>query len=158
MPVSDSLALELLRSFAQLEFRLKDDPGFLRAGRYRMAQVNWSAVDEAVARLPHQLFLDQVSDLTREKILLPPRERPLVQEVAVVDGLNRPVYEPLPLQSSNSGALVEAARRVRNNLFHGGKEEPHLGDDEEWGSAALDVVTHLLCLLNNGFLTSEVGP
>ncbi|KPG65551.1 hypothetical protein AN993_21420 [Stenotrophomonas maltophilia] len=156
MPVSDPLAFDLLRAFAQLEFRLKNDPGFLRAGPYRMAQVNWPAVDEAVSRLDDSLFFDRVSDSTREQILSPPRDRPMVQEVAVVNGLNHAVFQRLSLQQS--GALVEAARRVRNNLFHGGKEEPHLGDDDEWAAAALVVAECLLHLLNYGTLRSRVGP
>ncbi|HDS1603385.1 hypothetical protein I5V52_19105 [Stenotrophomonas maltophilia] len=158
MPVSDPLAFDLLRAFAQLEFRLKNDPGFLRAGPYRMAQVNWPAVDEAVSRLDDSLFFDRVSDSTHEQILTPPRDRPMVQEVAVVNGLNRTVFQRLPLQQSNAGALVEAARRVRNNLFHGGKEEPHFGDDDEWAAAALDVAECLLHLLNHGTLRSGLGP
>ena len=158
MPVSDPLAFDLLRAFAQLEFRLKSDPGFLRAGPYRMAQVNWPAVDEAVSRLDDPLFFDRVSDSTREQILTPPRDRPMVQEVAVINGLNHAVFQRLPLHQSNARALIEAARRVRNNLFHGGKEEPHLGDDDEWAAAALDVDECPLHLLNYGTLRSGVGP
>lgn len=56
MPVTDENALPLLRAFARLEFRLKNDPGFLRAGPYRMAQVNWPAVDVAVDQIPDQVF------------------------------------------------------------------------------------------------------
>lgn len=48
MPVTDENALPLLRAFARLEFLLKNDPGFLRAGPYRMAQVNWPAVGDDV--------------------------------------------------------------------------------------------------------------
>lgn len=99
MPVSDPLAFDLLRAFAQLEFRLKNDPGFLRAGPYRMAQVNWPAVDEAVSRLEDSLFFDRVSDSTHEQILTPPRDRPMVQEVAVVNGLNRAVFQRLPFSN-----------------------------------------------------------
>jgi hypothetical protein len=54
---------------------------------------------------------------------------------------------------SDATALIKAARRVRNNLFHGGKEEPgdqpFDGDDDEWGRAALDVAEILLDLVDN---------
>ncbi|HDS3802522.1 hypothetical protein [Stenotrophomonas maltophilia] len=55
-------------------------------------------VDEAVSRLDDSLFFDRVSDSTREQILSPPRDRPMGQEVAVVNGLNHAVFQRLPLQ------------------------------------------------------------
>ncbi|MEL1264424.1 hypothetical protein [Pseudoxanthomonas putridarboris] len=43
---------------------------------------------------------------------------------------------------------------MRNNLFHGGKEDPGEqpfdGDDDEWGHAALDVAQTLLALVDRG--------
>ncbi|HTH11083.1 MAG TPA: hypothetical protein VMA55_16055 [Acidovorax sp.] len=158
MAVSDPLAFDLLRAFAQLEFRLKEDPGFLRAGPYRMAQVNWQAVDTAVAQLPGHRFLDRASDETRTMILAGPRDRPMVQEVDVVGGQNAAVFKRLALQASDAGALVEAARRVRNNLFHGGKEQPDVGDDEEWARAASEIADLLLDLLDRRELRPVSAP
>ncbi len=69
------------------------------------------------------------------------------------------IFETLPLQPphemrSDARALVEAAKRVRNNLFHGGKEDPceqlFDGADDEWGRAALDVTRVLLDLVDRG--------
>lgn len=58
------------------------------------------------------------------------------------------------LPPSDAIALLEAARRVRNNLFHGGKEDPGEqpfdGDDDEWAEAALDVAYTLLALVDQG--------
>lgn len=155
MPVSDNNAFFLLRVFAKLEFRLKEDPGFLRAGPYRMAQVNWPAVDAAVAELPGPLFLDRVSDPTRDKVLGAPRNRPMVQEVEVIEGHNVAVFKRLQLGASDAGALVEASRRVRNNLFHGGKEMEHLGDDDQWALAATEIAQLLLGLLDRRHLRSR---
>lgn len=69
MPVSDPLAFDLLRAFAQLEFRLKNDLGILRAGPYRMAQVNWPVVDEAVSRLDDTLLRSGVGQHARANSL-----------------------------------------------------------------------------------------
>lgn len=154
MPVTDENALPLLRAFARLEFRLKNDPGFLRAGPYRMAQVNWPAVDVAVDQIPDQVFLDLISDSTRDKVLNAPRDRPMVQEVEIVNGRRVPSFKFLALQASDAGALLEAARRVRNNLFHGAKEAEHLGDDDAWAIAATEIVTLLLDLLDHQHLHS----
>lgn len=39
------------------------------------------------------------------------------------DGTWRAVFEGSPLPTDDAEALVVAMRRVRNNLFHGGKED-----------------------------------
>lgn len=159
MTVSDPLAPNLLRAFAQLEFRLKEIPDYLRAGRHRMAQVNWTAVERAVSQLPASRFLDRISDETKAKILTGARDRPMVQEVEVVGGQNVPVFKRLPLESPfDAGMLVEAARRVRNNLFHGGKEPDDRGDDDEWAQAALEIAEHLHGLLDRGELLPVQAP
>lgn len=157
MPVIDENAIPLLRAFAQLEFRLKQDPGFLGTDRHHRAKVDWPAVDAAVALLPTPLFLDLVSCSTRNKILSPPRNRPMVQRVRAENHRNVVVFECRELPTSDGRALVEAARRVRNNLFHGGKEMEHLGDDDAWAIAALDVVQRMLDLLDQGALHSPAG-
>lgn len=158
MPVSDALAFDLLRAFAHLEFRLKQDSGFLTAGPYRMAKVDWAAVITAAMQLPSREFVKQVSDATRAKILTAERNRPMIQEVEIIEGLKRVTFKRLALSASDAGALIEAARRVRNNLFHGGKEEPHLGDDDDWAAAALDVTSTLLHLIAIGRLQSPEAP
>ena len=85
------------------------------------------------------------------------RDRPKVQVVVNAGGQREATFEPRPLQppnevQSDARALVEATKRVRNNLFHGGKEDPGEqpfdGDDDEWGRAALDVARTLLDLLD----------
>jgi len=159
MTVSDPLAPDLLRAFAQLEFRLKEIPEYLRAGRHRMAQVNWTAVERAVSQLPPSRFLDRVSDETKAKILTGARDRPMVQEVEVIGGRNVPVFKRLPLESpSDAGMLVEAARRVRNNLFHGGKEPDDVGDDDEWARAALEIAELMLEMLRRNQLRPMAAP
>ena len=159
MPVSDRLAYPLLRTFGRLEYQLKLRHAFLRADRHGNAMVNWQAVMAAVAALEPADFMERVSAETRHKVLTQARNRPKVQMVVEVNdrcqarfqerNLDLPDREP-----SDTHALVEAARRVRNNLFHGGKEDageqPFDGDDDQWADAALDIVQRLLDLVETG--------
>lgn len=68
------------------------------------------------------------------------RDRPKVQRLEVIGGVSRTVFRLRNLPVSDAVALVVATRRVRNNLFHGGKEYPleesYPGDDQEWAAAA----------------------
>ncbi|HEL3197750.1 MULTISPECIES: hypothetical protein [Stenotrophomonas] len=158
MPVSDHFAFPLLRIFGRLEAKLKHRPRFIRQGK-RDAMVDWWAVNAVVSALPPAAFVERLDDDTRDKILAGERDRPKVQVVVEVDGLRRARFRERPLDlpdqdPSDAIALVEAARRVRNNLFHGGKEEPgdqpFDGDDDQWGRAALDVAQVLLDLVERG--------
>lgn len=134
-------------------------PQFLGADRYGNAQANWSAVQDAVAALDPSNFVEQVSADTRRKMLSGSRDRPRVQQVVEVHGRRTARFRESNLDRhdrppSDARDLVEAAKRVRNNLFHGGKEDPGEqpfdGDDDQWAEAALDVVQRLLDLVDNG--------
>lgn len=157
MPISDHIAFPLLRVFGRLEAKLKLRPQFIKQGQ-RDAMVDWRVVNAAVSALTTAEFVGRVEDDTRVKILVGARDRPKVQVVVEVNGLRRALFRDRPLDRpghipSDAVALVEAARRVRNNLFHGGKEEPDDepfdGDDNEWGCAALDVASILLDLVDH---------
>ncbi|RDZ28090.1 hypothetical protein [Lysobacter silvisoli] len=151
MPVSQPTAYALLRTFGMLEFELKRIPEFTGTGPYQSAKANWRAVEDAVDRLPTPTFLDRVPASARTKLLGGTRNRPKVQVVATIQGRNLTHFRELPLHASDARALIEAMRRVRNNLFHGGKEDPleelYVGDDEEWALAAGEVATLLLDLI-----------
>jgi hypothetical protein len=164
MPVSDTNAFALLRAFGMLEFTLKRTSGFLAAdgnplGNLRVkAKADWPAVDRAVAALRPADFLDQVSAATRAKLLGGARNRPQVQFVRVAaDGTWSVKHEDSTLPRNDAEALVVAMRRVRNNLFHGGKEdpleEPGPGDDNECAVAALEIADLLLELLDHQVLS-----
>ena len=159
MPVSPANAYRLLHAFGMVEFTLKQRPGFLAAdgdptaAKRVKAKANWGAVDLAVRGLPDEDFLDQVSPPTRQKRLGGARNRPQMQFVRVNDdGSWRADYEDSPLPADDAEALVVAMRRVRNNLFHGGKEdplfEPKPGDDDEWAEAAAEIAELLWNLLD----------
>lgn len=150
MPVSENTAYRLLKNFGLLEFELKRIPEFTGIGPYSTAKVNWTAVDAAVDELGTE-FLDRVAKSSRDTILGRERNRPKVQKVRVEDGRNMTYFDPRDLHASDARALVEATRRVRNNLFHGGKEDP-LEEiepplDEAWALAAAEIAGLLLDLV-----------
>ena len=163
MPVSDTNAFALLRTFGMLEFTLKRTPGFLTTdgnplgNRRAKAKADWKVVDRAAAALQAADFLNQVSAPTRAKLLGAARDRPQVQFVRVAaDGTRSTNYENSSLPPNDAEALVVAMRRVRNNLFHGGKEDPleeaWPGDDDEWAMAASEIANLLRKLLENQVL------
>lgn len=163
MPTSEENAFALLRNFGMLEFTLKRTSGFLAAegdpatGRRCKAKVDWPAVDRAVAALPANDFLDQISERTRLKLLGENRDRPKVQYVrGAADEAWHAEYEFSALPTNDAEAVVVAMRRARNNLFHGGKEdplaEPYPGDDDEWVEAAREIAELLLDLLDRQLL------
>lgn len=152
MPVSPQSAYDLLHTVGMLEFSLKRIPGFTAIGPYQSAKAHWRAVDESADQLPQADFLDRVSPETRNKMLGGARNRPKIQEVVVFQGQNQTHFVERDLHASDARALIEAMRRVRNNLFHGGKadplEEPYRGDDEEWAIAAREIAALLQNLLD----------
>ncbi|ARV22563.1 hypothetical protein [Xanthomonas citri] len=163
MPVSPDNAYRLLNTFGMVEFTLKQRQGFLAAGgdprepKRAKAKANWDAVDLAVRHLPHEDFVGRVSPATVRKILGDARNRPQVQFVRKnADGSWHANFEDSPLPADEAEALVVAMRRVRNNLFHGGKEDPleerHPNDDNEWAAAAAEIAELLLDLLDRQIL------
>ncbi|MCW0459066.1 hypothetical protein NB717_000134 [Xanthomonas sacchari] len=82
------------------------------------------------------------------------------QKIVDEDGRLVARFRPCPLDAdSDAVALVEAMRQVRNNLFHGGKEEseedPYVEDDD-WVYAATQVAVALQHALESGSLDRSV--
>lgn len=169
MPVSPDNAYRLLHAFGMVEFTLKQRPGFISADRdprgpkRAKAKADWDALDLAVRRLPHEDFVDRVSPGTATKMLGGARSRPQLQFVRMnADGSWHANFEDSPLPADEAEALVVAMRRVRNNLFHGGKEDPleerYPDDDNEWAAAAAEIAELLLDLLDRQILRPRAAP
>lgn len=142
---------QLLQAFARLEFTLLKVPRFIKGRSGKLAMVHWENVFDALAALPASEFVDLVPDSAKNKIFSGDRNRPKRQLVREPNDGPRYVefdFDPLPVAPAE--ALLEATKRVRNNLFNGGKEnpreQPYEGDDQEWCDAALDVLHVLLRL------------
>lgn len=121
-----------------------------------VVDVDWSKVDRAVARMG-AAFVALVPPTARAKLLAPPRNGPKKERIAF-NQMQRPkaVYQPVNLPPNDAKALVVAMRRVRNNLLHGGKEDPleetYPGEDNDWATAAAAVAQVLLDLLDQNRL------
>jgi hypothetical protein len=144
-------AQNLLRGFARLEFTLLKVPQFIDGKPGRLARIDWDRVSLALAGLPETEFVDRVPQGARAKMLAGGRNRPKRMVVREPEGAARFAefdFDPLP--EGDAAALLEATKRVRNNLFHGGKEDPRQqpydGDDQEWCNAANQVLPVLLDL------------
>lgn len=184
MPVSPDNAYRLLKAFGMLEFQLKQTSEFFqtktpkppiwkvfKVGSFEIdvrlsaspaptpvpvVDVDWNKVDRAVARMG-QAFVALVPLPTQRKLLAPPRNRPKRERIEFDQaGRPRATYQPVNLPHNDAEALVVAMRRVRNNLFHGGKEDPleetYFGEDNDWAVAAADVADALLDLLDRQLL------
>jgi hypothetical protein len=179
MPVSAVKAYPLLKAFGLLEFKLKRSGLFFqtktakaRRTSFRFGpleievrrqavpvapleykvDVDWNKVDRAVARMGNN-FVALVPISAQNMLLSPPRDRPKRERIEF-DHAGRPKakYHPVNLPQNSAEALVVAMRRVRNNLFHGGKEDPleetYVGEDNDWATAATAVAKVLLDLLD----------
>ena len=150
MNVDDQTALRLLKAFSQLEFRLKKVPRFIKGDVDRSAMVQWGTVSATLRQVPRDRFLDHIPDAVRTK-LIADGNRPKKQLVEMQMGDKAATFKPWPLPAGEAPALLESAQRVRNNLFHGGKEDPQeemfYGDDQQWAEAAIVVVDRLLLIV-----------
>ena len=190
MPVSPDNAYRLLKAFGMLEFQLKQTSEFFQTRTPKppiwrtfkigsleidvrlsaspapaavpVVDVDWNKVNRAVARMG-QAFVALVPLPTQRKLLAPPRNRPKRERIEFdLTGRPRAAYQPVNLPHNDAEALAVAMRRVRNNLFHGGKEDPlegtYFGEDNEWAVAAADVADALLDLLDRQLLRPIQAP
>src|SRR5690606_6175455 len=121
------LACEFFAVFSRFEFALQE-AGYVYIHRGRAAPDWHGFADVAVLQVPAGSDLAQAVDLLNQ-------EPPQVQVSA-----HR--WEPMPLRGATPVATaIDAAQRVRHNLFHGGKHTPHspAGRDEALVRAAMVV-------------------
>ncbi|MDE2166090.1 MAG: hypothetical protein KGJ66_07110 [Alphaproteobacteria bacterium] len=103
-------AVAFFAIFARCEYALKRDPKFLRSAN-GAAEANWDAFAAALT----DDFLEEIrrSRVAKELLEHPPRKQ-IVRDAVLAWS------DPGP-QIDNVQELFAAIRRVRNNLFHGGK-------------------------------------
>ena len=142
MPVSADSKYHLLDLFIEMEAALKQRPRYQQGQDGDRAGADWAR------------FARDVGPQLRERVAADIRQvlitRPPMQEI-FVDG--QPVYDedtpalPGGHRWETAGArLVLASVRVRNNLFHGGKEDPererYTRHDQAVVDAAIEVLTN----------------
>jgi len=123
------LACEFFAVFSRFEFALKDC-NYFYVNRFGRAAPDWDgyyAHANATFKVDHDATLaDAIHYLNNEP--------PWVQTAPAGWDKNFPLRGPAPI-----GTALDAATRVRNNLYHGGKHAPHSppGRDEKLVRSAL---------------------
>lgn len=134
MHVASELAYQFLRVFARLEFALKGVSAYCQGNEGTKASANWAAFS---AHVGPALATELAAHPEWRLVLLdhPPQKEVVRHGVAV--------FEPRALGGGMPETLLlEAVRRVRNNLFHGGKENPERwpGHDTALITVSLEVL------------------
>ncbi len=139
MNVRDCDALRLLKLFARLEFALKQFPRFVSGNEGEVPYAQWSAFDSHIKNkiAPHTSAEDR-------EVLLGSAGNPPPRKMEIGPS-KKIIFVDIPLGGTTDDAkLMEAARRVRNNLVHGGKEnkvqERYAGHDQRLVKAAANVM------------------
>lgn len=139
-----ALACEFFAVFSRFEFALKES-GHVYVNRRGRAAPDWDAfATVATLQAPAGSALAQALDFLNQ-------EPPQVQTSA--HG-----WDSLPLRGATPVATaLDAAQRVRHNLFHGGKHTPHSppSRDEALVRAALAVL--LACVAQNPGVGAAYG-
>ena len=117
LQINAGLVCEFFGVFARFEYAMKAT-SYCTGDRFGNALPDWRELKGKLGQPVSEVETDRV--VTAIAYLL--EEPPQVQ--LYVDG--RPEFVERVLDGENSGAqAIEAAKRVRNNLFHGGKHTPH---------------------------------
>lgn len=139
MNVTDRSALQLIRSFARIEYALKSFTEFTRGAPGDVPDAQWTAFYVSV----RDNVEAGVRPATRDVLLgnHPNNAPPMKMDIGP-DGRVR--FKDQPLLGPIGDRLMDAARRVRNNLVHGGKElasqQRYDGHDQRLVEAATDVI------------------
>lgn len=117
MLAPDQLALEFARAFARFEFALKRVRCYCNGAEGKRAAPDWNGFGADAAALL-EAFLERAGQLQRAVELLV-SDPPYIE--VVQDGVAAFMPEPTLGGGRVGQKLLMAVRRVRNNLFHGGK-------------------------------------
>ena len=133
LPHASPSAAKLFACFSRFEFALKEC-GYVKANRYGWAEPDWDRFS-ALDGLPSLVQRLRIDGAAAELLQHPPRQ----QVVA------RGHWEWADASPIVEGAtFVRAIKRVRNNLFHGGKAGADPRDDQ----LCEDAVACLVALLD----------
>ena len=117
LPLDRTLVCEFFAIFSRFEYALKATD-FCVAGRSGAAMPDWRAFRELIGANLSSCDDIEVMSAIQFLITYPPQ----VQKAEE----GRAVFRAVDLQGNNDGErAIEAAQRVRNNLFHGGKHTPN---------------------------------
>lgn len=132
--IPPELVLEFFAIFSRLEYCLKE-LGFVRPGPGGRAECDWYAFEAWIEDTYRESDIE-ADDEVHSAIAYLTSEPPMVQMYN--DGATTWASVDLPGPTHIAKAF-ESSRRVRNNLFHGGKHSPHSppGRDERLVTSSL---------------------
>jgi len=139
MNVDTNTALNLLKVFSRIEFALKQIPEFVNGAAGETPDTQWTSFYVHVRR--H--IENGLTKPSKDALLGTHPNDPPPMKMRVTDQ-RRIEFVHVPLDGPEGDRLMEAARRVRNNLVHGGKEhkgqQRYDGHDERLAQAAIEVM------------------
>ncbi len=132
LPHASPAAAKLFACFSRFEFALKEC-GYIKADGYGGAEPDWDKFSK-LDGLPAVLQQLRAKGTAAELLQHPPKRQ-------VVDGVHWKWADAPPIV--DAATFVRAVKRVRNNLFHGGKAGADPRDDQ----LCEDAVSCLVALL-----------
>jgi hypothetical protein len=108
----DQLAFRFFKLFAQYEYALKV-LGYAKAGKQNQAEVEW---DRFSADIGKTILNDEDPRVVEARQYI--FEKPPKRQIWVNDAID---WAEVPNNERSSQILYSHIRRVRNNLYHGGK-------------------------------------
>lgn len=132
LQIDPGLVCEFFAAFARFEYAMKATR-YCDGDRHGNARPDWVTLK---SNLGDAICHDEAAQDAIDYLLAEP---PMIQKLLA----HRAEFRDQPLDGNNRGAqAIEAAKRVRNNLFHGGKHTPHSPPerDTKLVSAALTIL------------------
>ena len=142
-----ALVCKFFAVFARFEYAMKATR-YCGSDRHGNAVPNWrclkAALGEPVSRMQDEAVRSAIAYL----LATPPEIQKVINE--------HPQFQPMPLCGENLGAkAIEATKRVRNNLFHGGKHTPHSPPEHDTRLVQAAIAVLQSCLDADPELNSE---
>jgi hypothetical protein len=141
MPVNVETKHALFDVFTRMEDALKRNVRYLQGAEGQRASANWqrfgSDIGPKTAGRISERAIESLTTLPPMQEIVRDGARAFDPQTAALRGGRRP--------ETLGQRLIEASVRVRNTLFHGGKEDPalerYLGHDQHVVDAALEVLS-----------------
>lgn len=147
LQIDAALVCEFFGVFARFEYAMKAT-SYCAGDRYGNALPDWRELKEKLGQPVSEVETDQVVAAIACLLAEPPQVQMCVG--------GRPEFMELKLDGGNSGAqAIEAAKRVRNNLFHGGKHTPHSAPERDTSLIQASLAVIEACLAVDEILNTE---
>jgi len=138
---------EFFSVFARFEYAMKATR-YCDSDRYGNAMPDWRSLEADLGGLIGELQVPVIDEAIAYLLDEPPQVQKVVDR--------HPQFQAVPLDGETSGAkAIEAAKRVRNNLFHGGKHTPHSPPERDTRLLRAASVILDACLIADPALNAE---